>query len=113
VINPVADVTAMAPPGPIERWARLYAALADPTCLRIIRLLLERQRYGAELATPLNISGAMVSHHVSTLSEDGILQRERRGRRIYVHIKSEALHSLLDRSRQYLFHSDPPFASQQ
>jgi DNA-binding transcriptional ArsR family regulator len=99
---------ALAPPEPLARWARLYSALADPTCLRIIHLLVERPRYGGELASLLNISGAMVSHHVSTLSQGGILQRERRGQRIYFHLKSDALVALLDGSRQYLLHSDSP-----
>jgi DNA-binding transcriptional ArsR family regulator len=99
---------ALASPEPIEKWARLYSALADPSCLRIARLLLERPRYGGELAALLNMSGATVSHHVGTLSEAGVLQRERRGQRVYFHIQSEAMLSLLDGSRRFLFRSDPP-----
>ncbi|MGE5335755.1 MAG: ArsR/SmtB family transcription factor, partial [Nitrososphaerota archaeon] len=98
---------ALASPEPIERWARVYSALADPSCLRIIHLLVEHPRYGGELAALLGMSGATVSHHVSTLSKAGILHRERRGQRVYFHIQSEAMLSLLDESRRYLFQSDP------
>lgn len=94
---------ALPSPDPVDRWAQVYTALADPSRLRIARLLLERPRYGQELATLLKMSGATISHHVGELSKAGILRLERRGRRTYFHIESEALLALLDESRRYLF----------
>ncbi|HEX5159678.1 MAG TPA: metalloregulator ArsR/SmtB family transcription factor [Ktedonobacterales bacterium] len=100
---------ALPSPDPVDRWAQAYTALGDPSRLRIVRLLLERPRYGQELATLLNISGATISHHIGELSKAGILRLERRGQRTYFHIQSEALLALLDESRRYLFEtaSDP------
>lgn len=95
-------------PAPIERWAHLYGALADPSRLRIVRLLLESPRYGGELAALLGMSGATISHHIGELSKAGILQHERRGQRIYLHIQPEAMTALLDESRRYLFTRDTP-----
>jgi len=102
-------LSALPSPDPVDRWAQAYTALADPSRLRIVRLLMERPRYGQELATLLGISGATISHHVGELSKAGILRLERRGQRTYFHIQSEALLALLDESRRYLFEtaSDP------
>ncbi|HEY7341973.1 MAG TPA: metalloregulator ArsR/SmtB family transcription factor [Ktedonobacterales bacterium] len=100
---------ALTSPDPVERWAQLHAALADPTRLRILRLLMESPRYGQELAALMSVSGATISHHISELSRAGILRLERRGQRTYFQIQSEALRALLDESRRYLFEtaSDP------
>lgn len=98
---------ALPSPDPVDRWAQVYTALADPSRLRIARLLLERPRYGQELATLLHMSGATISHHVGELSKAGILRLERRGQRTYFHIQSEALRALLDESRRYLFADAP------
>lgn len=98
---------ALPSPDPVDRWAQAYTALGDPSRLRIVRLLLERPRYGQELASLLNMSGATISHHVGELSKAGILRLERRGQRTYFHIQSEALLALLDESRRYLFTTLP------
>jgi ArsR family transcriptional regulator, arsenate/arsenite/antimonite-responsive transcriptional repressor len=90
-------------PDPVDRWAQMYAALADPSRLRIVRLLIERPRYGQELATLLGMSGATISHHVGELSKAAILRLERRGQRTYFQIQAESLRALLDESHRYLF----------
>ena len=87
---------------PAERWASLYAALGDPTRLRIVRLLAERPRYGQELATTLHISGATISHHMDALSHAGILALERRAHRTYFTLQGEALATLLRDGERYL-----------
>ncbi len=99
---------ALASSDPIERWAQVHAALADPSRLRIIRLLAERPRYGQELATLMHMSGATISHHIGELSKAGILRLERRGQRIYFLILPETITTLLDDSRRYLFENIPP-----
>ena len=98
---------ALASSDPVERWAQVYAALADPSRLRIVRLLVERPRYGQELAGLMRMSGATISHHVNELSKAGVLRMERRGQRTYFLIQPETLALLLDESRRYLF-SEPP-----
>ena len=87
---------------PAERWASVYAALADPTRLRIVRLLAERPRYGQELATTLHISGATISHHMDALTHAGVLALERRAHRTYFTLQGEALAMLLRDGERYL-----------
>ncbi len=87
---------------PAERWASVYAALADPTRVRIVRLLAERPRYGQELAAALHISGATISHHMDALTHAGILALERRSHRTYFTLQGEALATLLRDGERYL-----------
>lgn len=86
---------------PATRWARVYAALADPSRLQIVRLLVERPRYGQELAATLGMSGATISHHLDALGKSGVLRIERRAHRTYFALDHEELRALLRQGEQY------------
>ncbi|HET9109389.1 MAG TPA: metalloregulator ArsR/SmtB family transcription factor [Ktedonobacterales bacterium] len=86
---------------PASRWATLYGALADPSRLRIVRLLAERPRYGQELAAELGMSGATISHHLTALSKAGALRMERSAHRTYFVLDQESLRGLLRQGEQY------------
>lgn len=59
--------------------AERFRVLADPTRLRLLYLLGERERTVSELARALGCSQANVSKHVSRLAEAGLVRRRRRG----------------------------------
>ena len=86
---------------PAMRWAKVYAALADPSRLQIVRLLVERPRYGQELAAALGMSGATISHHLDALGKSGVLRIERRAHRTYFALDHEELRALLRQGEQY------------
>ena len=92
---------------PVARWAALYTALADPSRLQIVRLLVERPRYGQELAAALGMSGATISHHMSALSRAGVLGVERRAHRTYFVLDADALRALLRQGETYLLDTSP------
>ncbi|GEM_PF-5367803 len=91
---------------PLERWATVYAALGDPSRLRIVRLLAERPHYGQELAAKLRMSGATISHHLDALSRIGVLWVERRAHRTYFTLRGEALAMLLRGGEQFVLRND-------
>ena len=80
---------------PAERWAALYTALGDPSRLKIVRALVERPRYGQELAVDLGMSTATISHHLGALNKAGVLAMERRAHRTYFTLDARALQALL------------------
>jgi DNA-binding transcriptional ArsR family regulator len=86
---------------PAMRWATLYTALADPSRLQIVRLLVERPRYGQELAAALSMSGATISHHLGALSKAGVLGVERRAHRTYFVLDQPTLRALLRQGEQF------------
>ncbi|MHA3948201.1 ArsR/SmtB family transcription factor [Cellulomonas bogoriensis] len=62
--------------------ARLLKAIADPARLRLLSLVASRDGGEAcvcDLTEPLGLSQPTVSHHLKTLVDAGLLQREKRG----------------------------------
>ncbi|NJP08707.1 MAG: helix-turn-helix transcriptional regulator [Leptolyngbyaceae cyanobacterium RU_5_1] len=67
-----------------EQRAKIFAALADPTRLRIVELLAEAgEMSGSEIASHIGISLALFCHHSKTLSEAGLIQIRREGQTKY------------------------------
>lgn len=61
----------------VDNLATILKALADPTRLRLVAMIVDRERCGQDLAKELNISGATVSHHLRVLREAGLLHESR------------------------------------
>jgi DNA-binding transcriptional ArsR family regulator len=61
----------------------IFKALADETRLNIISLLAEKTMYGNELAEKLNLSNATISHHVSKLLMNKIIQAQKKDNKLY------------------------------
>lgn len=79
----------------LEQEAALFAALADPTRLRLLQLL-SRQREGHALcvnalACRLGVSQPAVSQHLRVLKQVGLVRGERRGYRVHYFIDAQGL----------------------
>lgn len=86
----------------IEHAADFFAVLADPSRLRLMRLLAERPRYGTELAAALGMSGATVSHHADQLMRAGLVAVERRAHRTYYALQVAALRRELEHGDRFI-----------
>lgn len=79
----------------MEGQATVFAVLADPTRLRLIRLLCRQRLPDAlcvkALADALGVSQPAVSQHLRVLKSIGLVKGERRGYRIHYFINREAL----------------------
>jgi DNA-binding transcriptional ArsR family regulator len=65
----------------LQDAARRFALLADPTRLRVLQALLDRQEATVtELAGALGLAVPNVSQHLSRLLDDRIVGRRREGR---------------------------------
>ncbi|WP_225913977.1 ArsR/SmtB family transcription factor [Leptolyngbya ohadii] len=64
-----------------EQRAKIFAALGDPTRLRIVERLAttEGEMSGSEIAAQLEISLALFCHHSRTLTEAGLLLTRKEG----------------------------------
>ena len=63
--------------------ATAFQALADPVRLRLFSLIAnqsEGEACACELVEPLGRSQPTISHHLSALTEAGLLEREKRGK---------------------------------
>jgi arsenate reductase len=69
--------------------ARGVQALADPTRVRLVSLILaseDGRAYVSELAAQLGVTQPTVSHHVRKLTDDGVLERDFVGRQAWYSI---------------------------
>lgn len=81
--------------GDIDEQANLFSVLADPTRLKLLRLLSKQQEPTAlcvnALAYQLGVTQSAVSQHLRVLKSAGLVKGERRGYRIHYFINEEAL----------------------
>lgn len=57
----------------LETRAKLFKALGHPTRILILNLIRQKPRHTEELAAILDLKPATISHHLSLLSEAGLL----------------------------------------
>ena len=73
----------------------LFSALADPTRLKLVKLLCRQRDPDAlcvnALASLLGVTQSAVSQHLRVLRSMGLVKRERRGYHIHYYINPEAL----------------------
>jgi ArsR family transcriptional regulator len=75
-----------------ERRAKVFAALSDPTRVRLADLLACRsERSGTELAGELNISLALFCHHSGKMAEAGLIARRKEGQTTFYALNRDAL----------------------
>ena len=77
--------------------ARLLKALADPTRLRLVSLVADRDGGEAcvcDLTGPLGLTQPTISHHLKILVEAGIFTRDKRGVWAYYSLVPTALSAL-------------------
>jgi DNA-binding transcriptional ArsR family regulator len=76
--------------------AKIFAALSDPTRLRIVELLVNQHELsGSEIAQQLNISLALFCHHSKTLAEAGLITTRRDGQTKYNALNRDVLTTCL------------------
>jgi DNA-binding transcriptional ArsR family regulator len=82
-------------PRAIEEQAAVFSALADPTRLRLVRLLCRQRDPDAlcvnALAGFLGVSQPAVSQHLRVLKAVGLVKGERRGYHIHYFINPDTL----------------------
>ncbi len=80
---------------------RVFKALSDPTRLRIVLLLAERDLCVCELTYILNMSQSRISHQLRLLRDAELLEDRRQGRWIIYGIPPDVKAGLLPLLNQY------------
>ncbi len=74
--------------------ARAFQALADEKRVRVLELLGDGERCVCELAEALDISQPLLSFHLRTLREAGLISDRRRGRWVFYSLVPQTLADL-------------------
>ena len=81
-------------PKNLERATRRFHALADETRLQIIDRLRDGEQCVCDLTDMLQTTQSLLSFHLKTLKEAGILTDRREGRWVYYSLSPEAIEEL-------------------
>ncbi len=85
-----------------ELIARNLRAMADPTRVQILRLIVDSpggRRPVTELADELSLTQPTVSHHLRVMADDGLLEREQDGRHAWYSVAPARLPEVFDSLR--------------
>ncbi len=67
-----------------KEQARLFAALADPARVRLVRALAAgEEKSGTEIATNIDVSLALLCHHSRILVDAGVISKRKQGQTTY------------------------------
>jgi DNA-binding transcriptional ArsR family regulator len=76
----------------IEQRARVFKALSDPTRLRIVEMLEDRDAMcGSEMADQLGVSLALLCHHWRTLEHAGLVTKTKAGQTACISLNKQLL----------------------
>ena len=77
----------------IEELTEVFKALADPTRLRLVKLLSEGEKALCvnALARRLDVSQSAVSQHLRVLRQTGLVKSERRGSSVHYLLDQDSL----------------------
>jgi ArsR family transcriptional regulator, arsenate/arsenite/antimonite-responsive transcriptional repressor len=93
---------------PTIRAADQFHALSDGTRLRILGLLRRGERCVCELAEALDLRQSLLSFHLKTLKEAGLVADRREGRWMYYALSPSALERLADQLSSLAAGADIP-----
>jgi ArsR family transcriptional regulator, virulence genes transcriptional regulator len=99
-IEPAATTTDPRAPG--ADILRFFEALGDPTRLRILRLLAEREMYLTELAERLKLTKATTKHHMVRLRAAGLVTLYDRERLTYYALRPDVARHARELLEHYL-----------
>ena len=86
------------------RLAEVFAALADPSRLRIISALAHHKLSVGEVCEVVGMSQPAVSHHLRLLRVQRIVRAYKEGRQVFYSLDDEHIHDLLDRGLAHIDH---------
>jgi arsenate reductase (thioredoxin) len=82
-----------------ERIARSLKAIADPTRIQILSIIIDApggRRAVTELASALGLSQPTVSHHLRLMAEEGVLESEQDGRQVWYSVAPARVADVFD-----------------
>ena len=73
----------------VHELAEMFRLMSDPSRLRIVLSCLNEKVSVGEMATRLNLSPSLVSHHLRLLRAARLLQADRQGRQVFYQVTDE------------------------
>ena len=87
---------------PTSLMAKFFRGLGDPTRVRLLQLLLERERSVSELVEETGVLQGRLSSHLACLRWCGFVAARRDGRQIFYRITDDRIPHLLRLANEFL-----------
>ncbi len=86
----------------LELKAKVFKVFSDPTRLKILEVLREKERNVTEIMEILDMKQSTVSQHLRMLKECGVVDSRRNGREVIYSIPDEMINEILDMGERLL-----------
>jgi len=86
----------------LELKAKVFKVFSDPTRLKILEVLREKERNVTEIMDILSMKQSTVSQHLRMLKECGVVNSRRNGREVIYSISDEIINEILDMGERLL-----------
>jgi len=86
------------------RLSQAFAALADPTRLRLVSALLGHELCVCDLSALLGMTQSAVSHQLRSLRDQQLVQARKAGRIVYYSLNDNHIRDLLLRGLEHIRH---------
>lgn len=98
------EVTPLAPPRPSTSGftAKFFRGLGDPTRVRILEILTERERTVGDLVEEIGGFQGRISSHLSCLRWCGLVTARREGRNVYYRLADRRIARLLRLAEEFV-----------
>jgi ArsR family transcriptional regulator len=90
------------PPEDLREISSFHKALSDPTRLRLLQRLADRQATVTELQEHVDLSQPLVSWHLRRLRAAGLIETRRAGREVICSLARDAIDSFHEREKRLL-----------
>ena len=87
---------------PNEIFVKFFKGLADPTRLRIVAALLERELNVSDLISHLQVPQSNISNHLACLKWCGYITARKQGTSIYYQITDERIRKIMALAREVI-----------
>mgnify|MGYP000655917713 CR=1 FL=1 len=104
-MNYVDTVGPLLDAGTADRLAETFRALADPTRLRILSALTDRECSVGGLADALGMTHSAVSHQLGLLRRMRLVRARRAGRRVFYTLDDEHIRDLFQQGLEHVQHT--------
>ncbi len=94
----------MPSPDTIQGLSQIFKALGDPSRIKIVTALLDREHCVCDLSVLCDQSESAVSHQLRVLRTLRIVKNRRQGKRIYYSLDDDHVRSLLQMSIDHIRH---------
>lgn len=97
---------ALPPPASLAGLAELFAALGDPSRVRILAALAAQELCVCDLAATVGISESAVSHQLRHLRSLGLVSSRRQGRLVYYALDDDHVRQLFSQGLDHVSHRE-------